>query len=115
MWRGLAPATNEIASTGDLTVLPSAFTPGCVRLPYSSGFALRSTGVRVSCTHWPQPGMQTAAVRIGAQGRRGFLVPAGHGSHAQHLLSGARPKSDAIGARGGLPQPNPYLDVTPRR
>jgi len=48
------------------------------------------------------PGMQAEAVRVGAQGRRGFLVPAGHGSQAQHLLSSARPQSDAIRARGGL-------------
>ena len=46
--------------------------------------------------------MQAEAVRFGAQGRRGFLVPAGHGSQAQHLLSGARPQRDAIGARGRL-------------
>ena len=29
------------------------------------------------------PGMQAKAVRFGAQGRRGFLVPAGHGAQAQ--------------------------------
>jgi len=42
--------------------------------------------------------MQAELVRIGAQGRRGFLGPAGHGAQAQHLLSGARPQRDAIGA-----------------
>ncbi len=36
------------------------------------------------------PGMQAKAVRFGAQGRRGFLVPAGHRSQGQHLLSGTR-------------------------
>ena len=48
------------------------------------------------------PGMQAELVRIGAQGRRGFLGPAGHGAQAQHLLSGARPQRDAMGARGRL-------------
>jgi hypothetical protein len=47
-------------------------------------------------------GMQAEAVRIGAQGVRGFLVPAAHRSQAEHLVSGARPKGDAIGARGRL-------------
>ena len=46
--------------------------------------------------------MPAEAVRIGAQRRRGFLVPAGYDSQAQHLLSGARPNRDAIGARGRL-------------
>ena len=46
------------------------------------------------------PGMQAEAVRIGAQGPRGFFVPADHGSQAQHLLSGARPQRDAKGALG---------------
>jgi hypothetical protein len=46
--------------------------------------------------------MQAEAVRLGAQGRGGFLLPAGHGAQAQHLLSGARPQRDAIGARGRL-------------
>jgi hypothetical protein len=32
------------------------------------------------------PGMQAEAVRIGAQGRRGFFVPAGHGAQAQKDL-----------------------------
>jgi hypothetical protein len=44
------------------------------------------------------PGMQAEAVRIGAQARGGFVVPAGHGSQAQHLLSGARhPAGEAKG------------------
>jgi nitronate monooxygenase len=47
-------------------------------------------------------GVQAEAVRIGAQRRRGFFVPAGHRSQAQHFLSGARPQRDAIGARGRL-------------
>jgi hypothetical protein len=34
--------------------------------------------------------MQAESVRIGAQRRRGFLVPAGRGSQAQHIPSGAR-------------------------
>jgi hypothetical protein len=38
------------------------------------------------------PGMQAEAMRIGAQGCVGFLVPAGYGSKAQQLLSGARPQ-----------------------
>jgi hypothetical protein len=46
--------------------------------------------------------MQAEAVRIGAQVRRGFLIPAAHRSQAEHLLSGARPQGDAIGARGSL-------------
>ena len=46
--------------------------------------------------------MQAEAVRIGAQARGGFVVPAGHGAQAQHPLSGARPQRDAIGARGRL-------------
>ncbi|MCZ7563813.1 MAG: hypothetical protein M5U08_08365 [Burkholderiales bacterium] len=46
--------------------------------------------------------MQAEAVRLGAQGRGGFVVPAGHGAQAEHLLSGARPQRDAIGARGRL-------------
>jgi hypothetical protein len=50
------------------------------------------------------PGMQVEAVRIGAQGCRGFVVPAGHCAQAQHLLSGARPQRDAIGARGMGPK-----------
>jgi len=40
--------------------------------------------------------VQAEAVRIGAQGRRGFLVPAGHGAQAQHLLSGARPQRSLL-------------------
>ena len=44
------------------------------------------------------PGVQAEAVRFGAQSCRGFLVPAGHRSQTQHLLSGARPQRDAIGA-----------------
>lgn len=47
-------------------------------------------------------GVQAEAVRIGAQGRRVFFVPAGHRSQAQHFLSGARPHRDAIHARGRL-------------
>lgn len=35
------------------------------------------------------PGMQAEAVRLGAQARRGFLIPARCGSQAQHLLSDA--------------------------
>jgi len=35
--------------------------------------------------------MQAEGVRFGAQDRRGLLVPARHGSQAQHLLSRARP------------------------
>ena len=48
------------------------------------------------------PGVQAEAVRFGAQGCGGFLVPAWYGSQAQHLLSGTRPQREAIGARGGL-------------
>ena len=36
------------------------------------------------------PGMQAEAVRLGAQARGSFPVPAGHGAQAQRLLSGAR-------------------------
>ena len=48
------------------------------------------------------PACRHEAMRIGAQRRRGFLVPTRYGSQAQHLLSGARPQRDAIGARGRL-------------
>ena len=48
------------------------------------------------------PGMQAEAVRFSAQRLRFFLVPARHGAQVQHLLSGARPQRDAIGARGRL-------------
>jgi hypothetical protein len=48
------------------------------------------------------PGMQAEAVRLGAQGRGGFLRPAGRGAQAQHLLAGARPQRNTIAAGGGL-------------
>lgn len=48
------------------------------------------------------PGMQAEAVRIGAQARGDFVIPAGHVAKAQRLLSGARPQRDSIGARGRL-------------
>ena len=48
------------------------------------------------------PSMQAETVRFGAQGCRGFLIPAGHRSQTQHLLSGTRIEGDSIGARGGL-------------
>ena len=48
------------------------------------------------------PSMQAEAMRISAQRPRGFLVPAGHGAQAQHLLSGARPQRNPIGAGGSL-------------
>ncbi len=46
------------------------------------------------------PGMQGEAVRIGAQARRGFLVPARHGSQARHLQSGTRPQRSRSLPRG---------------
>jgi hypothetical protein len=46
--------------------------------------------------------MQAEAVRIGAQLRSDFLTPAVQRSQAEHLLSGTRPKGDAIGVRGSL-------------
>ena len=48
-------------------------------------------------------GVQAEAVRIGAQRRRVFFVPAGYRSQAEHLLSGARPQRDAKNARSRLP------------
>jgi hypothetical protein len=43
MCGGFDPLTNDRASSGDLTGLPSALTPGWVRLEYSSGDAERKT------------------------------------------------------------------------
>ena len=61
--------------------------------------AFERLALMLSAAH---PGMQAEAVRIGAQARGGFVVPAGHGAQAQHLLTGARPQRDAIAAGGRL-------------
>jgi len=48
------------------------------------------------------PGMQSEAVRFGAQACGGFVVPAGHGAQTQHLPSDTRPQRNAVGAGGRL-------------
>ena len=42
------------------------------------------------------------AATLPAQCPRVLLVPAGCGAQAKHLMSGARPQRDAIGARGRM-------------
>jgi hypothetical protein len=50
-------------------------------------------------------------VRIGALCWHGGFASTGDGLQAQHLLSGARPKGNAVGARGGLQGPERVIRI----